>query len=446
MKTEKSNSTSGDDTTSSKFKAMPHPDGHRALSAHRERPLRKELTSRKPHQGDEVQGKPRSDHDQTESKPTIIKRDTYLSVDADFWARGRVDLGYLRHVVHCVGADNIAAAVEHDSILCHLRRYGEDCKVLVNLDRHSDLSGVMNITHENGDGDTRRMELHSGSWVDYTPWPVRKEFVWAYPDFVSREEGRCDDFSSFETPFGQIPQREPTGLLYCDWDSEWQSLRRCLAQRPNYGIDLGRVRAASITLSPRFCGPGALEAFKTLACEFNLELLDVLAPNLAAMKPNVAQVEKKPPEKDYGPVPLHANPQDILSVEWAEDPESQLNWRPGYFDAPKTRVREMLRGFCWAETAPTVGSLVRADGAWYNLDSDAPVDGCKDRAKCPTELWKVTSVRHFLAGQLPEWDDRGGKGRPINHIDAVGQFIEQYVVKNRNGSEGVARRLIGGII
>jgi hypothetical protein len=308
----------------------------------------------------------------------------------------------------------------------------------------------MNVMFGDGDTDERRLELHSGSWVDYVAWPVRKEFVWAYPDFVSREEGRCDHFSSHR-PFSRIPQRP---RLMSKSDSNWLSLRRCLAQPPDYGIDLERVRAASIALSPRFCGPDAVEAFKTIVGEFNLELLDVLAVDLAAMKPRVARVEKETPSEpveDYGPVPLPANPQDVLPVKWNEAPESWLNFRPRCINSRKGPLREMLRGCCWAEGgAPPVGSLISAQGAWYDLQSDEPEDGCQDlqseepederqdRAECPTKLWKVISCAQFPPGCREP-------GAPPYVIDAVGQFIEQYVVHNKLGAEGVARRLKGGV-
>ena len=51
-----------------------------------------------------------------------VKRDTYVTIDLDFWARRRVDMDFLQGVVRCVGAANVAAAVEHDSILPHARR------------------------------------------------------------------------------------------------------------------------------------------------------------------------------------------------------------------------------------------------------------------------------------------------------------------------------------
>jgi hypothetical protein len=73
------------------------------------------------------------------------------------------------------------------------------------------------------------------------------------------------------------------GRYHAPSDSAWRSLHCRLVEPPHYGIELARVRAASIVLSPRYCGPDAVEALKALVREFNLELLDVLAVDLAAM-------------------------------------------------------------------------------------------------------------------------------------------------------------------
>lgn len=437
MKTKTTQHNAGECTTSSIVETVTRPDGHRALSPRTEQQLLQELASRNLQKPEKLNGKPGSDRNRMEPKQRNITGDNYLSIDMDFWAHSRVDKDFLRRVIRCVGAANVAAAIEHDSILAHTRRYANDCTVLINVDSHSDLGGVVNVMFENGDCDDRRLELHSGSWADYIAWPVRQEFCWIYPDFVSREEGRCDAFSE-DVPFSQIPQREPLPGVALDY--KWRNLRRHLAQPPDYGIDLDRVRAASIALSPDCCGPDAVEAFQTLVREFNLELLDVLAPNLAALKASMAQVEKETPSqtpKDYGPVPLHANPQDVLSVKDIEDPESKLNFRPHFLNSRKGPLREMLCVRCWAEGgAPPVGSLISAKGAWYDVQSDAPVDGSQDRAECPTRLWKVISCDQFPSHDLEP-------GRPYYCIEAAGQFIEQYVIYNKRGAEGVARRMIG---
>jgi hypothetical protein len=222
-------------------------------------------------------------------QPPQINKSVYLSIDLDFWAKGQVDAHFIRRVIHQVGANNFAAAVHHDSILPHIRRYGPTCDVLINLDSHSDLGGVMIVTHENGDGDIRRLELHSGSWVDYVAWPRRRLFLWCYPanerypTHQCSEKGRCDDFSA-EKPFHRIPQRDRSMGTDRSWDYKWRTLHHQVALRPRYGIDLETVRAGSISLSPDYCGPDAIDAFNTLIREFDLELLDILPEHLGSLQ------------------------------------------------------------------------------------------------------------------------------------------------------------------
>jgi hypothetical protein len=160
---------------------------------------------------------------------------------------------------------------------------------MVNLDHHSDMGGLMECTVD-CESDLRRLELHSGSWADYVEWPVKSEFVWAYPHPGCLEHCRCDPFSvdvnrirlglpfddaPDELPFTQIPQRA---------EHNWQSLRCYLARPAHYGIAMEKVRAANITLSPDCCGIDAVDAFKTLVAEFGLELIDLLLTDLGSLK------------------------------------------------------------------------------------------------------------------------------------------------------------------
>jgi hypothetical protein len=363
----------------------------------------------------------------------VNTRDTYLSVDLDFWSQATVDLDFLRRLVADLGPKNVAAAVEHESILCHVRRYGGQCQVLFNLDTHSDLGGVMDIHNENGGWEKRRLELHSGSWVDYVSWPERREFIWAYPDFFSREDRRCDHFS-LETPFGLIPQRDPIG----DLDQRWLKLRRRFASPPNYGIPFERVRAGSITLSPEFCGSDACQAFKKIVREFDLELLDLVPEDLELLEPSLAELQAHRPHSrcnDVIEVPVPAR--QITAVEWVEPPESSLP-QPVIGDSD---LREILQGYCWSTSVPTVGCLVQAEGAWYDLRSDVPEDGVQDRALCPTKLWQVESV--YPCPSRRNRATLSATGGRKYRIVAVGDFVSLLPVKNKRGSEGIARQ-IGG--
>src|SRR5450759_4881208 len=143
------------------------------------------------------------------------------------------------------------------------------------------------------------------------------------------------------------------------------------------------------------------------------------------MEPRPAGVktaDKQMPE-DYGPLP-RPTAENIVPVKFSEDPKSLLNYYPKHLNWREFPLREMLSGLCWPEAdVPAEGSLIRAKGAWYDLQSDAPVDGSQDRAECPTKFWKVISCCQLPPNCLKP----DGPDGPPYSIDAAGQFIEQYV-------------------
>jgi hypothetical protein len=137
-------------------------------------------------------------------------RITDLTVDLDFWAKEQVDISWLRQVLEALAAEDRAAAVFHGSILPHARRYRRVCTRLVNLDCHSDLGGGMEVVHADAETNSRRLELHEGSWGDYVAFADKAEFVWAYPHSSCPGNCRCDHFSDDgELPFRKI-SRSPS--------------------------------------------------------------------------------------------------------------------------------------------------------------------------------------------------------------------------------------------
>lgn len=381
-------------------------------------------------------------YDQKPRTASVQRRgkNIYLSVDLDFWCHGRVDLGFLQRVIASVGPANVAAAIEHDSILPHLRRFGEDCTKLVNLDWHSDLGGVMNVMFEDGDVANRGVELHSGSWVGYVPWPTKREYEWAYPDLGSRQEGRCDRFSSHK-PFGHIDQREWISETDKGWDSKWGTLHRTLTGPPDYKIALDQVRAASITLSPDCCGADAVDAFRKLVADFKLELLDVLPSTLATIRQSETRITTPTPDISSCRTILE-KPHEITDVDWVEAPESGVMTLDGHWSYYMVAgpARESIRSAeCWVDKRLIPGDVIRQTGAWYDLDSDMPEDGLQDRALCPSKLWEVVEVE---AGIHPCSEDPPGRGRSCYRVDAVGQVVELHVINNRPDSTAVVRRAL----
>jgi hypothetical protein len=211
-------------------------------------------------------------------------KNTYLTVDLDFWAKEQVDIAWLRQVLEAVAAEDRAAAVYHDSILSHARRYMLECTTLVNLDCHSDLGGGMEVLHTDGQVDFRRLELHEGSWGDYVAFADKAEFVWAYPHSSCLGNCRCDHFSDDgELPFRKIPQAE---------HAAWARLRCYHAKPPRYGVAATKVRAVSLVLSPHWCGADAFATFRALVRDYQMELLDCLPGNLKTVQPPVTIVNR----------------------------------------------------------------------------------------------------------------------------------------------------------
>jgi hypothetical protein len=197
---------------------------------------------------------------------------TYVTIDLDSWASNKVDIDFLDRTLSRVPNADRAAAIHHDSILPHVRRYARCTKRLWNLDSHSDLGGCLDAMFETGKFGLRRLELHSASWVDYVVLNDRQEFVWAYLTPECLANGRTDHFS-LDHPFRQVQQigRNP-----------WRKIRHVLVKPSNYGLSGAKIAGVSIVLSPDFCGADAFGAFVDLVRRHDLELMDCLPENLEA--------------------------------------------------------------------------------------------------------------------------------------------------------------------
>jgi hypothetical protein len=199
-----------------------------------------------------------------------MNESSYLTFDLDFYLKSKVDRAFLHRLLKRVPKENRAAAINHDSILPHIRRQARTLKRVVNLDYHSDLGGCLDITFETARTGLRRLELHSGSWADYVELDDKQEFAWGYPHPDCRVLGRTDYFS-INRPFHLINQvgRNP-----------WRKLTQFWAKPPNYGISLRNIEGVSVVLSPGFCGDDAYEVFLSLVRDHELEPLDFLPEDL----------------------------------------------------------------------------------------------------------------------------------------------------------------------
>jgi hypothetical protein len=199
-------------------------------------------------------------------------KSVYLTIDFDFWSDAQVDIDFVERAIQCVPRSSVAAAVQHDSILAHLQRFDSTCSQLVNLDHHSDVGGdIFHYTESLNGKSSRRLALHSGSWVDYTTFRDSQEYVWLYPRPSCRTECRCDHFTRRGARFSQAGR---------GYGIAWRKLRHHLTKPPNYAVRLSKVRAVSIVLSPDFCGPDAFAVFVSLVRKYEIELIDWLPENL----------------------------------------------------------------------------------------------------------------------------------------------------------------------
>jgi hypothetical protein len=194
------------------------------------------------------------------------RESTYATIDIDSWHEGKVDVEAINRILSRVPKADRAAAIHHDSVLSHVRRYARSAKRVVNVDYHSDLGGCLDATFENGKTGLRRLELHSGSWADYVELDDKQEYVWA-----SLGPGMRTDHFSLERPFSQVQQvgRSP-----------WRKIRHVLVKSPGYGLSNADIDGISIVLSPDCCGDDAFKAFVELVHRHDLELLDCLPQDL----------------------------------------------------------------------------------------------------------------------------------------------------------------------
>ena len=110
----------------------------------------------------------------------------------------------------------------------------------------------------------------------------------AFPDAECGEKNQCDAFSSYK-PFEAIDRLR------------WAKLQDYKVEGPHYGIDLRKVRAASIVLSTDVSGPDAFDSFVSLVGGHEIELFDLLRENLTVDKLKRGKVDyrKRQPRASY---------------------------------------------------------------------------------------------------------------------------------------------------
>lgn len=163
-----------------------------------------------------------------------MPRDTYLSVDLDYWNKASFD-PWLLDALFASGLP-LVVTLDHHDILPHVNAQPGLTR-LENIDYHSDFIG----TDE---------PLHIGNWVNHVVWRAGAEYEWIVPRMVDYHL-RLGHHHTGANPFTD-PQRL-TG---------W----RVAGKREGYDKDiLDTVAAAGICVSPDYLDHGA-DATAALRC------------------------------------------------------------------------------------------------------------------------------------------------------------------------------------
>lgn len=182
-------------------------------------------------------------------------RDTYLSIDLDYWETVTPTmLQFLRKVFQL----NVPVLLckSHEQMLRNVN--GSNARVLINVDYHADLC--------EDDAGGKPPTVECGTWINAVKWRKSGSFIWVCPNKKKCYEigaGRCDSSRDPETdPFknrnnGWRKARVRTGLKhvdlsrvkavgiavspeYLEWNTE-TSLNRLLERRNNYFLRLTSV-------------------------------------------------------------------------------------------------------------------------------------------------------------------------------------------------------------
>jgi hypothetical protein len=155
-----------------------------------------------------------------------MARDTYLSLDLDYWNKASFD-PWLLDTLFASGLP-LVVTLDHHDILPHVNAQPRLTRLL-NIDYHSDFIGADE-------------PLHIGNWVNHVAWRMNAEYEWIVPRMVDYHL-RLGHHHTGANPFTD-PQRL-TG---------W----RAAGKREGYDRDiLDRVAAVGICISPDYLDHGA---------------------------------------------------------------------------------------------------------------------------------------------------------------------------------------------
>lgn len=134
-----------------------------------------------------------------------ITRDTYLTVDLDFWMnhsnetiQGMID--FLNAIKRC--HREIHVVKYHNEVIPHIAQFPEVSRV-VNVDYHSDIADICVECRDVCD-------FNEGTWANFVTGITKREFEWRYPSTneIDLSHGYCHEM---ESPFSMSPS-ERKGL------------------------------------------------------------------------------------------------------------------------------------------------------------------------------------------------------------------------------------------
>lgn len=163
-----------------------------------------------------------------------LSRDTFLSIDLDYWSDYYEDVGMMSLLYRVLALDVPIHCVTYHHDMLPLVNSTKGINRLVNMDYHSDLGDLT-------PSDLIPHNLNEGTWINYVEFANRGTYQWIYPDDNCYEcSGRCDvDVNPFTV-------RKRKSERIC-WDNV---KHKCGGSDPLKLVGLNRIAAVGISISP----------------------------------------------------------------------------------------------------------------------------------------------------------------------------------------------------
>ena len=182
-----------------------------------------------------------------------MKRDTYLSIDLDYWKESNTTTGMVNFLKKVKQINPKPVVVKSHNELIHHVHDTKGVNRVVNVDYHSDITDLSNSSH-------LKKHFNEGTWINYINLKENSEYVWHYP-----HKDSCTDFTGYchqnHNPFNKHSSIHD--------DFSWE----CVKKRKGLPSDaeLARVKDVGICISPNWTGIKVLNHLYALA---KLEMID----------------------------------------------------------------------------------------------------------------------------------------------------------------------------